>query len=111
MDGFDLIKGLTFLGLAACIAFVGLYMWHTSKSSRNSYNLSPFGVLFWVFAGLTLTVGLAWATAAGEGVSCKNNAAQMGREYHYSMSTTCMVNDQGRWIPLDQVFNNQQSGG
>jgi hypothetical protein len=41
--------------------------------------------------------------AAGEGVTCKNTANQMGLEYRYSFSTPCVVKVRDRWVPLDNV--------
>jgi hypothetical protein len=53
-------------------------------------------------AGL-MAVGVYFANWANE-VQCRNTAEKMGLAYHYSMSTPCMVDWHGQWLPLKSIY-------
>ncbi len=49
----------------------------------------------------TIFVGIAALANWGNSVNCRDTAAIMGLEHHYSFTTPCMVKVDGRWEPLN----------
>jgi hypothetical protein len=102
MDGFAILKSLTLI--AAVIAFVGGLGWLITQRELNMF--VPW---FWIALVVAIFAGVLWGAFSGDGMSCRNKATNMGLPYQYSTSSNCMVQDGGRWMPIDQVINNRPS--
>jgi hypothetical protein len=104
MDGFWWLRTLCLGGLLGGLACIGIAVW-----VRREYEDPPAAFVIGIaMVILAAVVGLTWGGFSMAGVGCKGKATQMGDEYHYGLSSGCLVNDDGRWIPVDQVFNNRQ---
>jgi hypothetical protein len=63
-----------------------------------------------IFIGIPIAavVGLTAILVAlggwGNEVGCRNKAELMGVPYSYSISTDCMVNWHGQWLPLRSIY-------
>lgn len=102
MDGFTIIKVLVVVAVVVAIVV-------TVAARRSGEDLVLNG---WWFASLMvvwITAGgllIAWGLLLGDRMTCRNTAASLGLEYEYHVSTPCLVNYEGTWIPLDQVIRN-----
>jgi len=107
VSGFEIARwmfiGLVILGIVALVLW-----WRYPYTDDRSLAI---GIACFVLGFCALAVGAMWAAVAADGVSCKNNAAEMGLPFKYSFSTSCKVYDDGRGIPIDQLINNRESNG
>jgi hypothetical protein len=103
MTGFTILRILTIVTGVLFIVGVVIAYW------RDSYGEYGWVALPIIFGMAFFIIGLLWGMQAQSGVACKNTAAQYGLPYQYSVSTPCLVFDDGRWIDIDKVVNNRES--
>lgn len=48
-------------------------------------------------------VGILIASAVMPSVTCENTAKEMGLEWRWGWTTSCMVKHKGQWMPLKSV--------
>jgi hypothetical protein len=103
MTGFTILRILTIVSGVLFIGAVVIAVW------RDAYGEWGWIFLPVVSGAVFLFVGLFWVANVQAGVTCRNTATQYGLPYQYSVSTPCLVFDDGRWIDIDKVVNNRES--
>lgn len=103
MSGFTVLRLLTIgLGLLL-VGGVIIAVW------RDQYGEYGWIFLAGLLGAIFAFVAIFWGAQVQMGITCKNTAAQYGLPYQYSVSTPCLVFDDGRWIDINKVVNNRES--
>ena len=63
-----------------------------------------------VVMAVALIAALVWALSGWPQMQCANIAKQMNVAYSWSFSTKCMIEVDGRWMPLDAYYYNPGQG-
>lgn len=66
--------------------------------------IEVFGIILGtICCMLFLGTGLVYIASVFEKNSCTKTAEMMGLVSHYTMATRCMINVNGRWMPLKSI--------
>lgn len=91
----NLLFALAIVG-AGLTAVAAVWLKLTQGDSGWAFALIVFGgIILLVFGGI-------WGAFKSDEIGCRNTAKVAGLEHRWSVSTSCMVKFQGKWIPYDR---------